>query len=143
MKLVYEVFAEYNKARTKEDRISILKKNDSWALKDIIRGILDEKIEWNIPDGTPPYTPAPPHSTPSNLLKQNVKFKHFVKGGTGDKLPGVKREKIYLELLESVHPEDAKLVIAMISKEKPVRQLTKPIVHEAFPGLIPGFPVDD
>ena len=136
MKFVYEVLGEYHKARTKSDRVNILKNNESWALKDIIRGTMEESIKWNIPSGAPPYTPNRPESAPSNLLKQNVKFKHFVEGGPGDRLSKVKRERLYIELLESIHPEDAKLVISMISKEKPVRQLTKPIVNEAFPGLI-------
>jgi hypothetical protein len=34
-----------------------------------------------------------------------------------------------------VHPKDAELVIAMINKETP-KGLTRPLVKEAFPGLI-------
>jgi hypothetical protein len=50
-------------------------------------------------------------------------------------LPALKRERIFIGLIESVHPEDAKLVIGMVNKQKP-KGLSRPIVEEAFPGLL-------
>ena len=41
---------------------------------------------------------------------------------------------MFISLLEGIHPEDAKLVVQMINKEK-IDGLTKNIVKEAFPGL--------
>ena len=70
-----------------------------------------------------------------NLTRENKQFAYFVKGGKGDKLPAFKRENIFIGLIEGVHPEDAKLIIAMINKEKPAG-LSRPIVEEAFPGLL-------
>lgn len=135
VKMIYEILDEVNKKRHKADKVEILKKNESWALKDIIRGSMDSTVKWSLPPGKPPYTPSDGHNHPSHLLKENTKFKYFVKGGAGDKLIPVKRENIFIGLIESVHPEDAKLVIAMINKEKPAG-LTRPIVEEAFPGLL-------
>ena len=132
---VFEVFEELNKKRKKEDKIKVLKENESWALKDIIRGSMDSTVNWNLPTGAPPYTPAPEHSHPANLLRENTKFAYFVKGGKGDKVPAVKRERIFIGILEGVHPLDAQLVIGMINKEKP-EGLTRPIVEEAFPDLL-------
>jgi len=43
---------------------------------------------------------------------------------------------LFIEILEAIHPEDAKLVVAMIAKKKTVKTLTRPIVNEAFPGLL-------
>jgi hypothetical protein len=40
-------------------------------------------------------------------------------------------------MLEGINPKDAELVIAMINKETP-NGLTKAIVNEAFPGLLPN-----
>lgn len=132
---VFEVIEEVNKKRKKEDKIKILKENESWALKDIIRGSMDSTIAWNLPAGAPPYTAAPEHSHPANLLRENVKFKYFVKGGPGDQMPAFKRENLFIGILEGVHPEDAQLVIGMINKEPP-KGLTRPMVKEAFPGLL-------
>ena len=132
---VFEVFEEITKTKTKGDKIKVLKQNESWALKDIIRGSMDSTIKWNLPTGAPPYTAALEESHPANLLKENTKFKYFVKGGPGDNMPAFKRESIFIGILEGVHPQDAELVISMINKEKP-KGLTRPMVKEAFPGLL-------
>ena len=67
--------------------------------------------------------------------KENQKFKYFVKGGEGDKMQKVKREQIFIGLLEGVHPEDAKVVLSMINK-KTLKGITRPVVEEAFPNLL-------
>ena len=46
-----------------------------------------------------------------------------------------KRESIYIRLLESIHPLDAKVVINMVSK-KAIKGISKAVVQEAYPGLI-------
>jgi len=132
---VYEVIDLLNTKKTKEEKIKVLKDNESWALKDIIRGSMDSTIKWNLPVGAPPYTPSRPESTPTNLLKENGKFKYFIAGGPGSKLPSFKRESLFIGLIEGIHPKDALLVIDMISKKTP-KGLTRPIVKEAFPGLL-------
>ena len=132
---VYEVIDKVKSQKKKADKVQVLKDNESWALKDIIRGTFDSSVLWNLPAGSPPYTPATEQSHPSNLLRENKQFRYFVKGGPGDKLPAHKRENIFIGLIEGVHPKDAELVISMINKEKP-KGLTRPVVEEAFPGLL-------
>jgi len=133
--LIHEVIDLVNKKKSKADKVKVLKENESWALKDIIRGSMDSTVKWNLPVGTPPYTPNKPESTPTNLLRENVKFKYFVQGGPGTKMPSFKREQMFIGLIEGIHPEDAKLVIDMIAKNPP-KGLTRPLVKEAFPGLL-------
>ena len=136
MKLVYEVLDEVKKSRKKEDKVRILKENESWALKDIIKGSMDESVQWNLPGGSPPYDPSEGHNAPTNLFREHKKFKYFVKGvPASDSMNPIKRETLFIGLIEGIHPEDAKLVIAMINKTKPAG-LTKPLVDEAFPGLV-------
>jgi hypothetical protein len=136
VKLVYEVLEEAQGKKTKKEKIEVLRANESWALKDVLRGALDSKISWLVPEGTPPYSPSQGHNTSSNLLRQNVQFSYFVKGGKGEQIMKAKREQIYITLLESIHPKDAELVIHMVSKNLPYKSITKDIVKEAFPGLI-------
>jgi hypothetical protein len=136
-KLVYEIIDLVRKQKTKKEKVDILKANESWALKDILRGTYDPRVQWNIPEGQPPFRPSREESVPGNLLRENTKFRYFVKGGEGDKLPKVKREAMFLGLLEGIHPKDAELVIAMINKTA-INGITKPIVQEAFPGLLPS-----
>lgn len=134
-KLVYEVIELASKAKKKADKIKILKENESWALKDILRGTLDSTVQWILPPGHPPYTPNDGHNAPSDLRRKNTDFRYFVKGGEGARMPAFKRENIFIGLIEAVHPEDAKLVISMINKEK-LPGITRPVVQEAFPGLL-------
>lgn len=134
-KYVFEVLSDVAKAKSKADKIKLLKQNESWALKDILRGTLDTKVNWNLPEGAPPYQEADGHNHPSELQREYKQFAWFVKGGKGDKLPAFKRERLFIGLLEGVHPEDAKLVIGMINKKSP-KGVTKPVVQEAFPGLL-------
>tara|TARA_A100001234_G_C12558440_1_gene356293 strand:- start:280 stop:693 length:414 start_codon:yes stop_codon:yes gene_type:complete len=133
-KYLFEVMQEVAKAKKKTDKVSILKQNETWALKDIIRGSMDKTIKWSLPDGEPPYTPAESHNHPTDLKRQNVKFKYFVQGMFMD-TPKFKKERMFLEMIEGVHPEDAKLVIGMINKKTP-KGITRAVVEEAYPGLL-------
>ena len=135
-KYVYEVLSEVTKKTNKTDKIKVLRENDSWALRDIIRGSMDATVKFDLPPGEPPYTASEGHNHPANLLNEHKNFKYFVKGlKSSSALPALKRERIFIGLIESVHPEDAKLVIGMVNKQKP-KGLSRPIVEEAFPGLL-------
>lgn len=135
-KLVYEVLEAAEKATKKEEKILILRENESWALKDVLRATYDDAIQFLLPPGAPPYTPSKEGSIPSNLMKQNKNLTYIVKGGQGEKMPGFKREKVFINMLESVHPKDAELLLKMINKKSLGKGITKALVQEAFPKLI-------
>lgn len=140
MMFVYEVLDKARKARKKELKVEILQKNQSWALKDILRGSFDSTIQWNLPEGAPPFTANDGHNAPTNLLKEHKKFVYFVKGlKESEQLPAVKREGIFIGLIEGIHPEDAQHVINMINKTKP-EGITRNVVEEAFPNLLRDSP---
>lgn len=136
---VFEILDNAVKAKNRDERIKVLQENKIMPILDILRGTFDEAIQWNLPEGTPPYTPNEESSPPSTLLKQHLNFKYFVSGlRESNSLSKVKREKMFIDLLESVHPRDAELVISMINKKSPHRYLTKKLIEDAFPGLIRG-----
>ena len=135
IKFVHEILNEVGSKKQTKDKIQILKQNESWALKDVLRGSIDETVQWNLPGGTPPYTPCEEHNAPTNLLRENTKFRYFVKGGQGDQMMAVKRENIFIGLIEGIHPLDAEVVVNMINKKVP-KGITREIVQEAFPGLL-------
>lgn len=137
---VWEALDHVAKGRTRADRIRRLSEfEDEMALRDVLQGAFDPRIQWNMPAGTPPYTPqteGPP--PPSSLLKEHLKFKYFVKGlRDSEQLLSVKRERMFIDLLESIDPRDAELLVNMINKQPPVKGLTEAIVKEALPDLIP------
>ena len=132
---VYEVIRRTKNKRNKKDKANELKENESWALKDILRGAYDSTVKFSFPEGDPPFTPNQEHNAPANLLKEHKRFIYFVTGGPGDDMPPYKRERILFEILEGVHPEDAKLVVNMINK-KTLEGISRPVIEEAFPGLL-------
>jgi len=134
-KLIYEVIVEAGKKRSKAEKVECLKQNESWALKDILRGTYDDAVQWLVPVGAPPYTPNKEESTPSNLIRQNTQFKYLVDSRDARNVLKAKRENIYIRLLESIHPLDAEIVINMVSK-KSIKGISKSVVQEAYPGLI-------
>jgi len=136
-KEIFEIFEEFEKQTTKIKRKEVLLKYENVAaLKDVLRGTFDDSLQFLLPEGKPPYTPNRPESTPSSLLRKHKDFGYFVKGGPGTDMPAFKREKLFISLLESIHPEDALIVLSMVSKTAQVKFLTKKLVQEAFPNLI-------
>jgi hypothetical protein len=134
---VFEILDKVCAAKTKKDKINILREYDLMPVRDILQGMFDDRIQWNLPGGVPPYTPNRPESVPSNLMRQHLKFKFFVKGlRDSERLSSLKRERMFIDLLETVHPKDAELVLSMVNKT-PLKGLTKTLVQEAFPDLIP------
>lgn len=133
---VFEVIDKVAKARSKAQKIELLKEHETGALRDVLRGIFDETIIWLLPQGAPPpYTPNKEESVPSNLIKECVQLAYFVKGGAGPNLNKIRREKMFIGLLEAIHPKDAELLIDVINKKAP-KGISRNVVEEAFPDLL-------
>jgi hypothetical protein len=136
-KQVYEILEEFSKCTRKSERLAVLEKYSNVpAFKDILRGTFDDTLEFILPEGRPPFTLNKPESVPRTLLKDHVKFGYFVKGGAGKDMAQYRVENLFIKLLESIHPEDAEIVLKMVAKQPPVKYLTKNLVKEAFPNLI-------
>ena len=135
---IHEVLTRAGEAATRVEKVEVLREYNTLALRDVLKGAYDDSIQFIIPKGIPPYTPARPESIPSNLRKQSAKFRFFVKGGPGEQLPRVKVEQMFIKILEVIHPEDAVVIIKMKDKELEgfYKGITKKLVMEAFPGLI-------
>ena len=138
---VWEVFEGVAKITGKKGKVEFLRKFENMMpLRDVLQGTFDKNIEWKLPPGTPPYTPqvdGPP--APTSLLKQHLNFKYFIKGlAACEQLSNIRRERLFIDMLESIHPKDAEIVVSMVNKKKPdVDGLTEKLVKEAFPDLIP------
>jgi len=131
---VHEVFDKISNAKDREEKIQILKDNNHHAVRDVIKGGMDPNVKWLLPKGRPPFKANVPESPPSSLLRENRKFAYIVEGGI--ETTKVKRERIFIGILESIHPADAELVLNMVAKKIPVKGLTRKIVQEAYPGLL-------
>jgi len=131
---VFEVLEKVAATRKKAEKISILKQNDSVALRTVLQGCYSPLINLPLPEGDPPYEACDIHNAPSTLHKRWKDFQYFSPASVR-KLGKVKIERMFIQLLESIHPQDAKIVLQMKDKT-PFKGISAAIVQEAFPNLI-------
>ena len=136
--LISEVLNECSKLKTKKERVAFLKKNDHPALRDVLRVAFDEDIVSMLPEGTPPYTrdDAPKGHEYQTLYRAHRRFKYFFKGPIAKELKAVRRESMFISLLESLHAEDAEMLCLAKDKKLKITGITKKLVSDAFPNLI-------
>ena len=137
-KEVFEIFEDFTKLKNRKDKISFLQTQGQQvpAIKDVIRGCFDERLKFVLPVGKPPYNPNRPESVPSTLRNLHRDFGDFVEGARSTQLGKLRVETKFIQLLESIHAEDALIVLSMKDKKSPVKGLTKKLVEEAFPNLL-------
>ena len=117
-----------------EEKVKCLKANENTALLTILKFCYDPNIKWALPEGEPPYKPCEYPNVDNMLYSEARRLYLFIEGGNPNLKP-LKRESMYVDLLQSVTPEDAKLLIAIKDKQLPYPGLNSKIVLKAFPGL--------
>jgi len=132
---IHEVLRTVDTLKTKQEKVDFLRAHWSVPLGTIIKYALDSNVKWILPEGEPPYKPASDVNT-SNRLQQEIKRLYlFVEGGN-DNLSKLKRESLFIQVLESIHPEDAKILLAAKDKKIPYKGITRKLILEAYPGLL-------
>lgn len=130
-----EFLLKVSKLKRTQEKIDAIRANDSLPLRVILQGAFDPTVEWMLPEGEPPYKPNDLVDQQHVLIRDIEKLRYFVKGFY-DNLPQTKREAMFVELLERVDKEDAKLLIAIKDKKLPFNGITLQHVTEGLPGLI-------
>lgn len=107
------------------------------ALQEALMLTYHNGIQFDLPPGVPPYRPLdmPENWGYNRLPKELRKFKYFVKGFN---VTPLKRETIFIEMLESVSAEEAKLVLMIKDKKLTYKGITKKVVMEAMPQIFNG-----
>jgi hypothetical protein len=136
MESVAKVLAKINGLKKKEDRVQALKQNTNYTLRSILQGMFDSNVKFPLPEGAPPFKPNQ-FNEPKALHNEVPRFYLLMEGGNSNLKP-IKREQIFIQMLEAVSADDAELLIAMKDKKSPYKNITKDIVMEAFPGLLSG-----
>lgn len=131
-----EFLENVSKLKKREEKIAALRHNDSVPLRTILQGALDPNVKWALPEGTPPYTPNALTDQESVLIRDMRKMTYFIQGFHPN-LKQIKRESMFIEMLENVAPKDALLLCSIKDKKLPYKGITIDIVKEALPGLIP------
>tara|TARA_B100000941_G_scaffold169321_1_gene120620 strand:+ start:188 stop:622 length:435 start_codon:yes stop_codon:yes gene_type:complete len=141
MKLtIAEILQKAHNAKTKSEKVKVLQQNNSQALRSLFIWNYDDSVVSAIPDGEVPYRPNPaPMGTEHTLLEKEArKFYYFVKGGA-DNLPSMKKENMFIQMLEGLHEDEAKVLCLVKDKQLGKRyRITKAVVETAFPTIVWG-----
>ena len=133
--LFSEVLDKVHKAKTKAQKVDILRKNNNASLRMVLKSSFDPKIKWSMPSGDVPFIPndAPAGTDHTRLATEAKKLYHFIEGADNT-TPKMKKENMFIQMLEGLHESEARLVIA--AKDKKLHQvykgLSKDVVKEAF-----------
>ena len=134
--LYSEIAMKVNNAKDKPRKLKVLQDNDSVALRQVLRGAFDSKIEWAIPKGDDiPYTVnEAPVGTDHTILSQEAKKLYmFVKGGDNS-IKQSQRELIFIQMLEGLSAEEAEFLITVVNQKvnNKYKGFTANLVKEAF-----------
>lgn len=135
---VHEIFAAVVAEKTKEKKIGILQQYNENFIKSLLIWNFDPSIQSVLPEGDVPIQPkenadkVPPSS---NIRKEWNKFYNFVKGGN-DAMNRLRKETMFINLLESFHPGEAEVLCLVKDKKLQTKyNITKELVSEAYPDI--------
>ena len=136
--LISEVLNNASKLKTKAEKMEYLRKMNHPALRDVLRVAFDADVVSLLPEGTPPYTKddAPKGHEYLTLYRGHRRFKYFFKGPVANELDPIRRESMFISLLESLHAEDADMLCLAKDKKLKIPGITKKLVSDTFPNLI-------
>ena len=135
--LLSEVLGLASKQKTKAKKIQVLKQYESLHLKSVLIWNFDDSVQSMLPDGDVPFkkNDAPAGTEHLHLAYEWKKLYNSVKGGN-DILRPMKREQLFMQLLEGLHPDEAEIICLVKDKNlKKKYKLTRAIVEEAFPDI--------
>lgn len=139
MKQIYEVFEDFEKSKTKKDKIEVLRKNNNFALQTVLQAVFNPSVEFMV-DKVPYYKPeqVPPGMGYSTIMQELDRLYLLVKDHPKcpPTLSQERREQILIQMLESLEAKEAVVFMNMILKNLKIKGLDDKIVEEAFPGLI-------
>jgi|TARA_B100000073_G_scaffold55634_1_gene41175 hypothetical protein len=167
--LAFEVFDLVSRSRTKQKKIEILKKYDDSSLRRLFVWNFDQSIVSILPEGPVPYVGYDEQNTYSGTLttkiseevrkmhesgnfslgasdkqghttirRESKHFYHFVKGGN-DGINAIRRETMYINILQGLHPLEAEILVLVKDKQLETKyKISKDIVSEAYPDIVWG-----
>jgi hypothetical protein len=162
---VFEILNVVTKQRTNAKKVEALKKFEHPCLKAIFIWNFDESIVSSLPPGDVPYAAVDEMDSfkgtlsekisdavekmgelgtnslgsqdqgRSSIRKEYEKFYNFIKGGN-DGLSSMRRETMFINLLQGLHPLEAEIICLVKDKQLQTKyKITKEIVSEAYPDI--------
>ena len=138
-KYIHEILEMASDIPRVPERIKFLHQHNCLALRDVLNGGFNDAITWDLPEGTPPYNSHQSDEGlyPNDLKRESRTLAYLVKHPMNAKIPTIKKETMFIRLLESIHPKDAELLIMMKDKtiHKHYKGISRNVVEKAFPEL--------
>ena len=139
IKNIYEVLDDFEKAPDKQSKIDVLRRNVSYALKEVLRGTYNPNIRFMF-EKAPVYKPSDsPIGMGYSSVTQELSRVYLFEENNPKAAPNLtmkRREQLLIQILESLEKREAEVFMNMILKKPLVSGLDENLVKEAFPGLI-------
>jgi hypothetical protein len=138
-KNVYEVFDEFAKADSKQDKINVLANNWTPTLKLVLQLAYRPEMQWKFKDYPEKYKkpdtkPGISYASLDTELKRLYMFR--VGNETAEKLAPKRAEELLMVFLESLEPREADIVIGIFKKDLGVKGLTLKFIRENIPDVL-------
>ena len=141
MKPLYEVFDEFEKAKNKKERMEVIGKNLTQTLVDVLTMTFHPDYQWKVkelPDNYRIPDDVLPGLTYDSLASQLRRLYIFREGdATAEKLDPKRRTDLLFQLLNSLEPREAEIIMGILRKDQGVKGLDYKFVKEAFPQMLP------
>ena len=136
--LVSELFRAVHGAKTVKRKVEILQEHIRDDVKSILIWNFDKGIESAVPEGAVPYkvNEAPAGTAGhTRLVHEHRTLYNFIKGGN-DRLSNMKRENMLIQLLESLHADEAEIVNLVKDGDLQSKyKITRSVVEQAYPDI--------
>ena len=136
-----EILDYVDSQKTKAKKVQALQEYRDDSLTAILIWNFDDRVQSAIPEGQVPYkeNEVPVGTDHTSLRREWKNLYHFIKGGN-DELSGLRRETMFVQMLEGLHPAEAKIVCLVKDKDllSLYPKVTLDIVKEAFPDIVWG-----
>jgi hypothetical protein len=138
---MFQIFDEFEQAETKKEKLEVIGKNLSSTLVEILKYTYHPSYQWlitELPENFKVASDNIPGFNRSQLSTELRRLYLFQKGNPdAERLSPRKREELLYQLLDSVEPREAEVIIGIFQKDQGVKGLDYKFVKEAFPNLLP------
>lgn len=136
---ISEILYEISKIKNFDQRKAALAScRNNKVLLQVLNATFNPSVKFLLPEGSPPYKQAVSEmDLQSSLYRESRKMYYFIEG-MAPNMPQLKRETLFVQMLEVLDPNDAKLVIGMKDKKMPYDGITYDLVYQTFPGMLPA-----
>jgi len=134
---LHEILELASKQRSGAKKAEILQEYRNDALTAILIWNFDDSIISVLPPGDVPYkeNEVPVGTDHTSLRREWKHLYNFVKGGN-DTLNGLRRETMFIQMLEGLHPEEAKILCLTKDKQLQTKyKISQANVAQAFPDI--------